>query len=211
MSAATACTAAGWLAVVTCSCVCCAVMCICQECFQRKSCRSTLILYMKTSSTGGLKCQASLEQPNAQASLWSRGPRCAALCITAWCYGLQYTTATLASRWFQDVCHTCHFAQAADLIALCFPGKDLCDMSGNTSGRTPEQYTLYNVMLPRKYFPRWQGNLFERRCKAIADQLQVPHCSKAWRAICWAWHLTHHAHLQGGQMEVDYDQVLAKR
>ena len=45
------------------------------------------------------------------------------------------------------------------------PGKDLCDMSGNQKGRTPEQFTLYNVMLPRKYYPALQGNLYERRCK----------------------------------------------
>ena len=44
------------------------------------------------------------------------------------------------------------------------PGKDLCDMSG-ASGRTREEYTVYNVMLPRRYHPQWQGNLFERRCK----------------------------------------------
>ncbi|KAK9818064.1 hypothetical protein WJX72_006502 [[Myrmecia] bisecta] len=66
------------------------------------------------------------------------------------------------------------------------PGKDLCDMSG-AKGRTPDQYTVYNVMLPRKYYPEWQGNLFERRCQQIADQLQ------------------------GGDMAVDYDQILAKR
>lgn len=45
------------------------------------------------------------------------------------------------------------------------PGKDLCDMSGAT-GRTREEFTVYNVMLPRNYHPAWQGNLFERRCKA---------------------------------------------
>ena len=45
------------------------------------------------------------------------------------------------------------------------PGKDLCDMSGNQAGRTPEQFTLYNVMLPRIYYPALQGNSYERRCK----------------------------------------------
>lgn len=44
------------------------------------------------------------------------------------------------------------------------PGKDLCDMSG-AKGRTPEQFTVFNVMLPRKYNPEQQGNLFERRAK----------------------------------------------
>jgi len=31
---------------------------------------------------------------------------------------------------------------------------------------------VFNVLLPRVYYPAWQGNLFERRCLAIADQLQ---------------------------------------
>ena len=44
------------------------------------------------------------------------------------------------------------------------PGKDLCDMSGATD-RTPDQYTVYNVMLPRTYYPKWQGNIFEQRCE----------------------------------------------
>ena len=29
-------------------------------------------------------------------------------------------------------------------------GKDLCDMSGAVD-RTPDQYTVYNAMLPRRY------------------------------------------------------------
>ncbi|KAK9845351.1 hypothetical protein WJX81_004128 [Elliptochloris bilobata] len=66
------------------------------------------------------------------------------------------------------------------------PGKDLCDMSG-AKDRQPDDYSVYNVMLPRKYFPAWQGNVFEQRCQAIADQLQ------------------------GGSMAIDYDQILAKR
>jgi len=65
-------------------------------------------------------------------------------------------------------------------------GKDLCDMSG-AAGRSPPEFTVFNAMLPRTYFPQWQGNLFERRCQAVADQLQ------------------------GGAMTVDYDQILAKR
>lgn len=43
-------------------------------------------------------------------------------------------------------------------------GRDLCDMSGATD-RTPDQFTVYNVMLPRKYCPEWQDALFEKRCK----------------------------------------------
>jgi hypothetical protein len=44
------------------------------------------------------------------------------------------------------------------------PGKDLCDMSG-ASNRSPEEFTVYNVMLPRIYYPAWQGNVLEKRCK----------------------------------------------
>lgn len=51
------------------------------------------------------------------------------------------------------------------------PGKDLCDMSGNQEGRTPEQFTLYNVMLPRIYHPSLQNNLYERRCKVSCISL----------------------------------------
>ena len=140
-----------------------------------------------------------------------RGPRCAAsvhLCIVL----LHYTSASFQACYLPEGWP--HMPIYNDVWPNCLifsSGKDVCDMSGNTSGRTPEQYTLYNVMLPRKHSPKWQGNLFERRCKAIADQLQVYACGKAWQATCWAWHLAHHAHLQGGQMEVDYDQILAKR
>jgi len=42
---------------------------------------------------------------------------------------------------------------------------------------------VFNVMLPRVYYPAWRGNLFERRCRAIANQLQ------------------------GGDVDVDFDQV----
>ena len=37
-------------------------------------------------------------------------------------------------------------------------------MSG-AEGRTPAQFTVYNVMLPRTYHPAWQGSIFERRCQ----------------------------------------------
>lgn len=43
-------------------------------------------------------------------------------------------------------------------------GKDLCDMSGAV-GRKPEEFTLYNVMLPRIYYPSFQNNLYEKRCQ----------------------------------------------
>ncbi|KAK3277505.1 hypothetical protein CYMTET_14491 [Cymbomonas tetramitiformis] len=65
-------------------------------------------------------------------------------------------------------------------------GRDLCDMSGATN-LSPEDFKLFNAMLPRKYYPSWQGNVFELRCQSIADQL----CQ--------------------GDMMIDYDQILAKR
>lgn len=66
------------------------------------------------------------------------------------------------------------------------PGKDLCDMSGDYT-RAFEQYSIVNVMLPRRYYPPWQGNVYERRAASIAEQLHGP------------------------GMELDYDQLLAKR
>jgi len=66
------------------------------------------------------------------------------------------------------------------------PGKDLCDMSGDYT-RGFEQYSIVNVMLPRRYFPAWQGNPYERRAASIAEQLH------------------------GAGMTLDYDQLLAKR
>jgi hypothetical protein len=66
------------------------------------------------------------------------------------------------------------------------PGKDLCDMSGDYA-RTFEQYSIVNVMLPRKYYPPWVDNLYERRAASIAAQLHGP------------------------GMQIDYDQLLAKR
>jgi hypothetical protein len=66
-------------------------------------------------------------------------------------------------------------------------GKDLCDMSGATD-RTPDEYTVYNAMLPRRYYPAMQGNIYERRTLSIATQLQ-----------------------RGKSMKIDYDQLLAKK
>lgn len=66
------------------------------------------------------------------------------------------------------------------------PGKDYCDMSGDYT-RDPEQFAIINVMLPRRYHPAWQGNVYERRAASIAAQLCGP------------------------GMEIDYDQLLAKR
>lgn len=66
------------------------------------------------------------------------------------------------------------------------PGKDYCDMAGDY-GRDPDDFSIINVMLPRRYFPPWQGNVFERRAASVARQL------------C------------GDGMSIDYDQLLAKQ
>lgn len=66
------------------------------------------------------------------------------------------------------------------------PGKDYCDMAGDY-GRRPEDFSIINVMLPRRYHPAWQGNVFERRAASVAAQL------------C------------GDGMAIDYDQLLAKQ
>jgi ectoine hydroxylase-related dioxygenase (phytanoyl-CoA dioxygenase family) len=66
------------------------------------------------------------------------------------------------------------------------PGRDFCDMAGDY-GRTPDQFSIVNVMVPRRYLPSWQGNIYERRAASIARQL------------C------------GVDMTLDYDQLLAKR
>ncbi len=65
-------------------------------------------------------------------------------------------------------------------------GRDFCDMSG-PYGRAFEQFSLVNAVLPRKYRPDLQGNLFERRCASVAQQLI------------------------GETAMLDYDQFLAKR
>jgi hypothetical protein len=69
---------------------------------------------------------------------------------------------------------------------IAVPGKDYCDMAGDY-GRDPADYSIINVMLPRRYYPAWQGNVLERRALAVAAQLQ------------------------GAGMEIDYDQLLAKQ
>ena len=66
------------------------------------------------------------------------------------------------------------------------PGNDYCDMAGDY-GRAPEDFSIINVMLPRRYYPQWQGNIFERRAASAARQL------------C------------GEGMAIDYDQLLAKQ
>ena len=66
------------------------------------------------------------------------------------------------------------------------PGKDYCDMAGDY-GRDPADFSIVNVMLPRRYHPDWQGNVYERRAASVAAQL------------C------------GQGMMIDYDQLLAKQ
>ncbi len=69
---------------------------------------------------------------------------------------------------------------------IAVPGKDYCDMAGGY-GPAAEDFSIINVMLPRKYHPAWQGNVLERRAASIAAQLQ------------------------GDGLVLDYDQLLAKR
>lgn len=66
-------------------------------------------------------------------------------------------------------------------------GKDFNDMTTGEHGTDASGYSIINVMLPRKYFPQWQGNVFERRAQSIAQQL------------C------------GDGMTIDFDQLLAKQ
>ena len=65
-------------------------------------------------------------------------------------------------------------------------GRDLCDMSGPYS-RPFAEFNIVNAMLPRKYEPSLQGNLFERRAESVARQLV------------------------GEDATLDYDQFLSKR
>ncbi|MET0741467.1 MAG: phytanoyl-CoA dioxygenase family protein [Candidatus Nanopelagicales bacterium] len=67
------------------------------------------------------------------------------------------------------------------------PGKDFNDMTTGEHGTDPSGYAVVNVMLPRVYFPEWQGNVFEQRATSIARQL------------C------------GDGMVIDFDQLLAKQ
>jgi len=66
-------------------------------------------------------------------------------------------------------------------------GRDFNDMTTGEFGTDPTSYAIINVMLPRKYLPSLQGNLFERRAASIARQL------------C------------GDGMVIDFDQLLAKQ
>jgi hypothetical protein len=65
------------------------------------------------------------------------------------------------------------------------PGRDYCDMAGDYE-KPVEEYSIVNVMLPRRYHLPLRGNVYERRAADIARQL------------C------------GEGMVLDYDQLVAK-
>src|SRR5690242_18286239 len=69
---------------------------------------------------------------------------------------------------------------------IAVPGRDFCDMSSDYQ-KPLEQFSIVNVMLPRRYYPQWQGNLYELRAASVARQLCGP------------------------DMVLDYDQLIAKR
>ena len=64
-------------------------------------------------------------------------------------------------------------------------GRDFCDMSGPYD-RKFEEFQLVNAVLPRKYRPELENNVFELRAESIAKQLL------------------------GEEILLDYDQFLAK-
>jgi ectoine hydroxylase-related dioxygenase (phytanoyl-CoA dioxygenase family) len=66
------------------------------------------------------------------------------------------------------------------------PGRDYCDMAQGYRTAAAD-FAVVNVMLPRRWLPSWRGNLYEQRAAAIARQLA------------------------GRELELDYDQLLAKR
>ena len=65
------------------------------------------------------------------------------------------------------------------------PGRDFCDMTADYE-RPIEDFSIVNVMLPRRWHPALAGNLYERRAAQVAAQL------------C------------GEGLELDYDQLVAK-
>jgi len=65
-------------------------------------------------------------------------------------------------------------------------GRDLCDMSGTYTDDF-KNFALINAMLPRRYLPSLQGNIYERLSQSIARQLY------------------------GDDMGYDYDQFLSKK
>jgi ectoine hydroxylase-related dioxygenase (phytanoyl-CoA dioxygenase family) len=68
---------------------------------------------------------------------------------------------------------------------ICVAGRDFCDMTADY-GRPIEEFSIVNVMLPRRWHPALDGNLYEQRAADVAAQL------------C------------GAGLELDYDQLVAK-
>ena len=50
------------------------------------------------------------------------------------------------------------------------PGNDFCDMAGDY-GRDPKDFSIVNVMLPRRYYPAWVGNIVEQRGETGGHEL----------------------------------------
>lgn len=67
------------------------------------------------------------------------------------------------------------------------PDKDFCDMS-KPFGIPPEKWSIVNCMLPTKYYPPLQNNIYERLTASMARQL-----------------------FPESEMTKDYDQLLTKR
>jgi phytanoyl-CoA hydroxylase len=71
-------------------------------------------------------------------------------------------------------------------------GRDFCDMASEYASTTSDRSTaidrldVLNVMLPRRYYPAWRGNVYERAAAEVARAL-VPTAT-----------------------ELDYDQLVAK-
>lgn len=65
------------------------------------------------------------------------------------------------------------------------PGRDFCDMTADF-GRPIEEFSIVNVMLPRRWHPTLGGNLYEQRAADVAAQLCGP------------------------DLDLDYDQLVAK-
>jgi len=63
---------------------------------------------------------------------------------------------------------------------------DLSDIDGEV-GKPMDSYAAVSVMLPSRYNPSWQGNIFELRALHIAQQLE------------------------GDDMRMDYDRLIAKK
>eukprot|EP01084_Bolivina_argentea_P192646 330669_1 len=69
-------------------------------------------------------------------------------------------------------------------------GKDFCDMSQQDGFfKSLDEMRMVNAMLPRKYYPAWQNNIYEQKTRALINRLYP----------------------QEYAMDIDYDQLLAKK